>query len=74
MCLTLLPTVEQWRDVFIPDGSTSGSIQWPLTATMLNVVAVHGGIANIAAWPSFDGNVLYTEVGKVDCYVIGMFK
>ena len=73
-CYLQIAAPVQWGDVFIPDGSKSSTIQWPLTAKMLNVVAVHGGKTNIAVWPGYKGDIVYTEVEKVNCYVVGLFK
>ncbi|MGP2526404.1 hypothetical protein ACTUHY_00285 [Acidaminococcus sp. LBK-2] len=63
----------QWVDVAMGSGY-SVTIPWPLTATMLNVVSVHGGDTRYDMWPSYNGKILFSEAKNVNGYVLGLFK
>lgn len=63
----------QWVDVAMGSGY-SVTIPWPLTATMLNVVSVHGGDTRYDMWPSYNGKILFSEAKNVNGFVLGLFK
>lgn len=63
----------QWADVAMGSGY-SVTIPWPLTATLLTVVSVHGGDTRYDMWPSYNGKILFSEAKNVNGYVLGLFR